>query len=115
MQRIMCRAKIHRARITDTQLHYEGSITIDRDLMVAAGLLPYEQVQVLNINNGSRADTYVIEGKAGSGEVCVNGALARWAQKEDLVIILAFAVVDESELATFKSVIVHVDQDNHII
>lgn len=113
MQRIMCRAKIHRARITDTQLHYEGSITIDKDLMDAVGLLPYEKVEVLNINNGFRADTYVIEGRAGSGEVCINGALARWAQKDDLVIIVAFAVVDENELATFKPKIIHMDQDNH--
>ncbi len=115
MLRTMCRAKIHRARITDTRLDYEGSLTLDRTLMDAAGLLPFEQVQVLNINNGTRAETYLIEGEAGSGMVCINGALARWAEKNDLIIIIAYAQVDESELKTFAPQIVHVDERNRII
>jgi len=111
----MCRAKIHRARITDTRLDYEGSLTLDRTLMDAAGLLPFEQVQVLNINNGTRAETYIIEGEADSGVVCINGALARWAEKNDLIIIIAYAQVDESELKTFTPKIVHVDAQNRIV
>jgi aspartate 1-decarboxylase len=115
MMRTMCRAKIHRARITETRLDYQGSLTLDKELMDAAGLLPFEQVQVLNINNGTRAETYIIEGKAGSGEVCINGALARWAQEGDLVIIIAYALMDERELAAFKPKIVHVDGNNRIV
>ena len=115
MLRTMCRAKIHRARITDTRLDYEGSLTLDRTLMDAAGLLPFEQVQVLNINNCTRAETYIIEGEADSGVVCINGALARWAEKNDLIIIIAYAQVDESELKTFTPKIVHVDAQNRIV
>jgi aspartate 1-decarboxylase len=111
----MCRAKIHRARITDTQLDYEGSLTLDKTLMEAAGLLPFEQVHVVNVNNGTRAETYLIEGEAGTGVVCINGALARWAQKNDLVIIISYAQVDESELAVFNTKIVHVDRENRIV
>ena len=115
MQRSMCKSKIHRARVMDTQLDYEGSLTIDKTLMDAAGILPYEMVQVLNINNGTRAETYVIEGNADSGDIVVNGALARWAQKNDLIIIISTALVDESELAKFSPKIVHVDSQNRIV
>ena len=115
MQRIMCRAKIHRARVTETRLDYEGSLTLDKALMDATGLLPFEQVQVLNINNGSRAETYIIEGKAHSGTVCINGALARLAQKNDLIIIISYALVDEQALASFVPKIVHVDENNRIV
>jgi aspartate 1-decarboxylase len=110
----MCKSKIHRARVTDVNLNYTGSLTLDRDLMDAADLLPYEKVTVLNINNGTRAETYIIEGKSGSGEVVINGALARWAQKDDLIIILAFAGVDERELGGFSPRVVFVDADNRI-
>jgi len=111
----MCRAKIHRARVTATRLDYEGSLTLDKTLMDAAGLLPFELVQVVNINNGSRAETYIIEGGADSGEVCINGALARWAQPDDLIIIMAFAQVDEKELPGFATRVVHVDENNRIV
>ncbi len=115
MQRIMVRAKIHRARVTDTRLDYEGSLTLDADLMRAADLRPFEQVHVLNINNGSRAETYIIEGTAGSGEVVINGALARLAQKGDLIIIIAYALVEEEEIANLQPKVIHVDENNHII
>ena len=92
MQRLMCKSKLHRVRVTDSDLNYEGSITIDPVLMEAADLLVYEKVQVLNINNGTRAETYVIEGERNSGQICINGALARWAQKGDLIIIISYAI-----------------------
>ncbi len=114
MQRIMCKSKIHRARVTDADLNYEGSLTLDPDFMEAAGLLPYEKVQVVNINNGTRAETYLIEGKKGAKEVCINGALARWAQKDDLIIVIAYAVVDESELSEFTPKVVLMDENNNI-
>ncbi|MBN1543737.1 aspartate 1-decarboxylase [candidate division KSB1 bacterium] len=115
MQRILCRSKIHRARVTDKSLNYEGSLTVDRDLMDAADMMPFEKVQVVNINNGLRAETYLIEGERGSGDIVVNGALARWAEKDDLLIILTYAVVDESELERFEPRIVLVDGDNRIV
>ena len=90
MLRNMLRAKIHRARVTGADLNYEGSITIDETLMEAAGILPYEKVQVLNLSNGARAETYVIKGKRDSGEIIMNGAIARLALVDDLVIILSY-------------------------
>ena len=113
MQRIMCKSKLHRARVTDADLNYEGSLTIDRDLMDAANLVAFEQIQIYNINNGSRAESYVIEGKRGSGEICVNGALARLAQKGDLLIVVAFALIHEAELDSFKPKIIILDDNNH--
>jgi aspartate 1-decarboxylase len=115
MLRTMCRAKIHRARVTATRLDYEGSLTLDKTLMDAAGLLPFELVQVVNVNNGTRAETYLIEGEADSGDVCVNGALARWAQPNDLIIIMAFAQLDEKELGGFAPRLLHVDENNRIV
>ncbi|MGQ9852549.1 MAG: aspartate 1-decarboxylase [Candidatus Oleimicrobiaceae bacterium] len=111
----MCKSKIHRVRITDANLNYEGSLTIDRLLMEAADLLPNEKVHVLNLNNGSRAETYVIEGQAGSGVVCANGALARHTHPGDLVILLSFAWVPEEEARTFQTKIVHVDERNRVV
>jgi len=110
----MCKSKIHRARVTDANLNYEGSLTLDKDLMEAANLLAFEKVQVVNINNGTRAETYIIEGERGSGEVCINGALARWAQVDDLIIIISYAVVDESEMSAFKPVALFVDENNRV-
>lgn len=115
MFREMCKSKIHRARITDANLNYEGSLTIDRLLMQAADLLPNEKVHVLNLNNGTRAETYVIEGEPGSGVVCANGALARHTHPGDLVILLSFAWVPEEEARTFKTKIVHVDERNRVV
>ncbi len=115
MLRTLCKSKIHRATVTETNLNYKGSITIDQKLLVAAGLLPFEQVQVLNINNGQRATTYCIPGNRGNGEICLNGPTARLAQVGDLVIIIAYGLFDESECMHFKPAIVHVNKKNRII
>ena len=114
MQRIMCKSKIHRATVTDANLNYEGSLTLDKHLMLEADLLPYEKVQVVNINNGTRAETYLIEGKEGTGQVCINGALARWAQVGDLIIIIAYGVYSEKDLENYRPNILLVDENNRI-
>lgn len=108
----VCKSKIHRATVTDKNIDYVGSITIDADLIKAADLVPYERVQVANINNGQRFETYVIEGPAGSGEIGLNGAAARLAEKGDLVIIIGYGLIDKSEASGFKPTIVHVDNKN---
>jgi aspartate 1-decarboxylase len=113
--RTMLKSKIHRARVTDANIDYEGSITIDSRLMAAADIVPYEQVHVLNINNGARFNTYAIEGKAGSGEICLNGAAARLVVKGDLVIILTYTNVPEEEVKGHHPRIVHVDEKNRIV
>ena len=110
----MLKSKIHRATVTDADLNYEGSITIDKKLMDAAKLMPFEKVHVLNINNGARAETYVIEGKTDSGEICCNGALARLADAGDLVIILSYCMVDENKAGTMIPNIVFVDKHNKL-
>ncbi|MCS7305734.1 MAG: aspartate 1-decarboxylase [Thermoguttaceae bacterium] len=115
MQRLMLRSKIHRATVTGTQLHYEGSIALDRNLLEAADLLPGEMVQVLNLNTGSRLETYVIEAPAGSGAVVLNGPAARTAQPGDLVIILSSCVVSEEEARHLQPRIVYVDGQNRPI
>lgn len=112
--RIMLKSKIHRARVTETNIEYEGSITIDTRLMEEADILPYEQVVVLNINNGNRFTTYAIEGKAGSGEMCLNGAAARLATAGDTVIILTYCHVEDEEARNFKPTLVYVDANNAI-
>jgi aspartate 1-decarboxylase len=111
----MLKSKIHRATVTDANINYEGSITIDRKLMEAADIIPYEQVQVLNINNGVRFSTYAIEGEAGSGEICLNGAAARLAVRGDLVIILTYTQVPEEATKHYRPKIVHVDEKNAIV
>jgi aspartate 1-decarboxylase len=113
--RTMLKSKIHRARVTDANIHYEGSITIDRKLMAAADILPYEQVHVLNVDNGARFTTYAIEGKEGSGEICLNGAAARLAVKGDIVIILTYTQVPEEELNNYRPRVVHVNENNAIV
>jgi len=113
--RIMLKSKIHRACVTDANIDYEGSITIDKKLMTEADILPYEQVQVLNINNGARFSTYAIEGQEGSGEICLNGAAARLAVKGDLVIILTYCDVSEEEAYNHTPKVVHVDAKNAIV
>ena len=110
--RTMLKGKIHRARITGLNIDYEGSITIDGKLMTEADILPYEQVQVLNLNNGARFITYAIEGN--SGQVCLNGASARLASKGDIVIILSYCQVADSEAAAFMPKLVYVDARNGI-
>ncbi len=111
----MYKSKIHRAVVNELDLDYEGSITIDRDLMDAANLLPNEKVQVLNINNGERAETYVIEGSRGSGKIGLNGALARLAQKGDYLIIISYAVMTEEEAKNFQPTVVLVNEKNKIV
>jgi len=110
----MMRSKIHRATVTGAELNYVGSITVDRDLLAAAGILPNERVQVVNINNGERLETYVIEGPPGSGTVCLNGAAARLAQKGDLVIIIAYALCNEEEARALVPKVVLVDGNNAV-
>ncbi len=114
MQRELLKSKIHRAHITGKNVDYEGSLTIDRQLMDAAGIHDYEKVQVVNVHNGSRLETYAIPGRAGSGEVILNGAAARWGEIGDPVIILTFAQVEERELPSFRPSIVWVDEQNRI-
>jgi aspartate 1-decarboxylase len=115
MQRHMLKSKIHRATVTDCNLHYAGSITIDSELMEEADLLPHEQVHVLDIDNGSRFETYVIEGRYGSREMCVNGAAARLVQPGDRVIVVSYGTYSEQELAAHEPRVVHVDEDNRIL
>ena len=112
MRRRMMKSKVHRATVTDANLHYVGSITVDRDLMEAADLLEYEQVAVVDIDNGARLETYVIEGEAGSGAICLNGAAARLVSPGDKVIIISYAEYDEAELEHYAPTIVHVDTAN---
>ncbi len=115
MFRNMFKSKIHRATVTDADLNYNGSITIDSELLEASGILPYEQVHVVNINNGNRFETYVIEGKPGSGEICINGAAARLVHSGDLVIIITYSMVPENELDQFEVKTVLVDSQNKIV
>jgi aspartate 1-decarboxylase len=115
MFRTMMKSKIHRATVTDANLNYVGSITIDRDLMDAADLFPNERVQVVNNNNGARLETYVIEGERGSGVICMNGAAARLAQPGDILIIISYATMSDEEARQFVPRVVLVDQANRIV
>ncbi|MBI3451109.1 MAG: aspartate 1-decarboxylase [Acidobacteria bacterium] len=114
MRRDLLRAKIHRATVTDTNVEYEGSLTLDTRLMAAAGLVPFERIDVYNVNNGARFSTYVIEGEPAGGTVCVNGAAARLATAGDKVIIAAYASFEESEIASHEPRVVLVDAQNRI-
>ncbi len=111
----MFKSKIHRATVTQAELHYVGSVTIDRDLMDAAGLREYEQVDVLNITNGNRFTTYVIEGERGSGTICLNGACARLAAVGDLVILVSYAQMTPEEADRWRPISVHVDARNRVV
>ena len=115
MQRTLLGGKIHRATVTQADLHYVGSITIDRSLMAAADLVEGEQVQVVDIDNGARLVTYAIEGPAGSGVIGVNGAAAHLVHPGDLVIIMSFKQVEESELDGYRPRVVHVNERNEIV
>jgi aspartate 1-decarboxylase len=115
MRRIMCKSKIHRARVTQAELYYEGSLTIDSDLLDAADILPYERVQVCNINNGERFETYAIPGKRRSGVICLNGAAARLGSIGDEIIIITYATFTEEELKSFRPNVVLVDKANKIV
>ena len=115
MQIELLKCKIHRATVTDANLNYEGSITLDKALMDAAGILPFEKVGILDINNGARFDTYVIEGEPNSGTICLNGAAARLVQPGDLVIIVAYATMSEEEAKAWKPTVIHVNAKNEIV
>jgi len=110
----MCKGKIHRATITQANLNYIGSITIDVDLLEAADIYPYEKVQVVNINNGARLETYAIAGARGSGVICLNGAAARLNAEGDLVIIISYGQFDEMEIRSLVPHVVFVDETNRI-
>ncbi len=112
MQRILLKSKIHRAHITDANLHYEGSLTIDSDLMRAADILPYEQITIYNVNNGARFSTYAIEGPSGKGDICLNGAAARMGAVGDLIIIATYAQYEDADAAGHEPKIVLVDSSN---
>jgi aspartate 1-decarboxylase len=115
MRRILCKSKIHRATLTGAELNYEGSLTVDRDLMDAADMKPYERVQVVNVNNGARLETYLIPGDAGSGTVQLNGAGARLGAPGDIVILMTYAEFDDDELTDgFAPTVVFVDAQNRI-
>ena len=114
MQREMLKSKIHRVTVTEAELYYEGSITVDKDLLEAANILPYEKVQILNFNNGARIDTYTIEGPAGSGTICLNGPAARLGSVGDEIIIVSYIHVSENESRNFKPKVVLVDKKNKI-
>ena len=115
MRRILCKSKIHRATLTGAELNYEGSLTVDRDLMDAADMKPYERVQVVNVNNGSRLETYLIPGDAGSGTVQLNGAGARLGAPGDIVILMTYAEYDDDELTDdFAPTVVLVDAQNRV-
>ncbi|MFH0867605.1 MAG: aspartate 1-decarboxylase [Bacteroidota bacterium] len=112
MQIEVLKSKIHRAVVTDANTSYVGSITIDEDLLIAANMIEYEKVQVVNINNGERLETYIIKGEKGSGIICLNGAAARKAVVGDVVIIISFATMDFEEAKRFKPTIVFPAQNN---
>ena len=114
MQREMLKSKIHRVTVTQAELYYEGSITVDKDLLQAADILPYEKVQVLNFNNGSRLDTYAIEGNAGSGTICLNGPAARFGSVGDEIIIVSYFHLPDEDAKKHKPKVVLVDKKNKI-
>ncbi|MEJ2688432.1 MAG: aspartate 1-decarboxylase [Deltaproteobacteria bacterium] len=114
MLRSMLKSKIHRATVRHANLHYEGSVTVDSDLLAAVDLLPGEKVHIYNVNNGERFETYVIEGEAGSGIIGLNGAAARKAVVGDLIIIVSYALFSPEELAKYQPKIVVLDEQNHI-
>ena len=115
MRRTMLKSKIHRGRVTGSDLNYVGSITIDSDLLEAADMLEYEQVHVLDIDNGARFETYTIAGAPGSGEITINGAAARLVHEGDRVIVVSYAEYDEAELEAHAPRVVHVGADNRIV
>jgi aspartate 1-decarboxylase len=115
MRRTMFKSKIHRGRVTGSDLNYVGSITVDADLLDAADILEHELVHVLDIDNGARFETYTIAGERGSGDMCINGAAARLVHTGDRVIVVSYAEYDEEELKSYGPRVVHVDEDNRIV
>jgi aspartate 1-decarboxylase len=115
MERKMLKSKIHRATVTGADLHYEGSVTIDKDLMEAADIIPYEAVAIWNVTNGNRFETYAIEGEPGSGVICINGAAARMVAPKDLVIIACFVGMNDAEAHSHEPKLVFVDERNRML
>lgn len=115
MLRTMFKSKIHRATVTEADLHYVGSVTVDADLMEAADLLPGELVHIVDITNGARLETYVIEGRRGSGVIGINGAAAHLVHPGDMVILISYAQVDDAEARALRPRVVHVDAENRIV
>jgi len=115
MQRVMLKSKIHRATVTGSDLNYVGSITVDPDLLEAADILEHEQVQVVDVDNGARFETYTIAGERGSGELTVNGAAARLVHRGDTIIVFSYASYDEAELERYEPRVVHVTDENRIV
>lgn len=115
MQLHMFKSKLHRATVTQADINYVGSVTIDSELLEKSGILPGEKVQIVDINNGERFETYTIEGEPGSGIICINGAAARLVQVGDKVIIIAYALMEENEARTFEPTVLVMDENNKII
>jgi len=115
MLREMCKSKIHRARVTEANVDYIGSLTVDSDLLEASGILPYEKIQVVNVSNGERLETYAIAGERGSGVICLNGAAAHKGRVGDIVIVVAYGLCDEAEARALQPRIVFVDEANRIV
>ena len=114
MMRTLCKTKIHGATVTQTELEYEGSITLPPEIIEKAGLLPYERVQIVNLNNGSRIETYIIQGKKGSSTICLNGPAARAAVVGDRIHVLSYVLIDESELDRLTVKLLYLDEKNNI-
>ena len=114
MLRTFCKSKLHGATVTEANLRYTGSVTIDAALMRAAELLPFERVQLINLHNGTRVETYCIEGPSGSGALCMNGGAARWAQVGDRLIVISYATLDEREAIGWRPKAVFLDERNRI-
>ncbi len=114
MERIMLKSKIHRATVTDANVEYEGSITLDEELMEIADLVPFEQVHIYNISNGNRFQTYCIKGERGNGDICINGAAARLAKKGDLIIIASYINIKSDKLQNFQPTLVYLDKNNDL-
>jgi aspartate 1-decarboxylase len=112
MLRMMCKSKIHRATVTEANLHYVGSLTVDEDLLERSDILPYEQVHVVNVTNGQRLVTYAIPGERGSGVICLNGAAARLGHAGDVVIVISYGQIDDREVRSFEPKVVFVDERN---
>ena len=115
MKREILKSKIHRAIVTDANLDYIGSLTLDENLMDAANLCEFEKVDILNLTNGNRLQTYIIKGERGLGDVCVNGAAAHLISKDDLVIIVSYCILNEEEITSCKPTIIHLDKKNKVI
>ncbi len=108
------KSKIHGATVTEANLRYTGSITIDKDLLDVADIVPFERVQIVNLHNGTRVETYVLEGESGSGTICMNGAAARWAEAGDKVIIISYGLLDQKEIRRHQPKVIFVDDKNRV-